>query len=165
MKIAQFDQLPDEQKEAIRQQKEQEAKLAEYEQRVQSYEQMQQEQRVQSDINELRSLVNSEGIRPIAEAMSQRGHNFVEQVLAMGQYEYKRTGVEPSIESVVRKIANQHSYLVERAKEEVQSIPQPEQQTTQRKKALPSISGTGQTRASKPKFTSLEALKKYADSL
>lgn len=165
LKRAEEDALPEEQKEIIRKQREQEEKIREYESKVKSYEEMQNDQRVQNDINELKGLVNSEEIRPVAEAMAQRGHNFVEQVLAMGQYEYKRTGKEPSIESVVRKIANQHAYLVEQAKQETASIPQPETKTTERKKAIPSVAGTGQSRASKPKFTSLDALKKYADSL
>lgn len=162
---AEYNELPEEQKAAIRQQQEQQQKLMEYEQRVKSYEEQQHEMLVQNDINELKTLVNSEEVRPIAEAMASRGHNFVEQVLAMGQYEYKRTGVEPSIESVVRKIANQHSYLVEKAKEEVGQMQSQQKQTAQRKEVIPSVSGTGQTRASKPKFTSLDELKKYADSL
>jgi hypothetical protein len=164
LKRAEFESLPDDEKQQLKQQKEQETKLEQYQRQVESYEEMQHETQVTNDVNELKSLVNSESIRPVAEAMAQRGHNFVEQVLAMGQYEYKRTGVEPSIESVVRNIADKHAYLIEQAKQETEAIPQ-QQQQTQRKKALPSVSGTGQTRASKPKFTSLDALKKYADSL
>lgn len=163
LKRAEFESLPEDEKQQLRQQKEQETKLEQYQRQVQEYEEQQHEMQVTNDVNQLKALVNSESIRPVAEAMAQRGHNFIEQVLAMGQYEYKRTGVEPSIESVVQSIANKHSYLIEQARQETEAIPQ--QQQTQRKKALPSVSGTGQTRASKPKFTSLEALKKYADSL
>ena len=162
MALARVDEqnLPPEQKEAIQMKREYERKQREYEQRMSQFEQQQAEQRIQSEINQLTSLVESEQVRPIAEAMAQRGQNFVEQVLAMGQYEYKRTGVEPSIESVVNKIAQQNSWILEQAKQEVQSLP-----VVEKKKTLPTVNGTGATRASAPKIRTLEDLKKLANSL
>ena len=112
---------------------------------------------IQNDINELKSLVQSPEIKPIAEAMMAKNQNFVEQVMALGKFEYDKTGVEPTVAEMVNRVADQNRWILDIGKQQLPVVEKP--------KTLPTVRGTGTTRTSPPKLRSLEDLKKLANSL
>lgn len=160
--LAEEGEMPEEQRMQIQKQREMEEKLQAYENRISQFESSVADNRVQEDLRQLQSLTMSNDVRPIAEAMSERGHDFIETVVAMGQFEFQKTGVEPSIESVVRRVADQYRYLVPQEQPQQQTIEQPKQ--TVQQPTLPSVGGTNQATVDKP-ITSMEDLKRLADSI
>lgn len=157
-------EMPEEQRQAMIKQKSMEEELAQYKAQAGQHEEYIANQRVQDDIQELRTLVASEEVKPIAVAMTERGHDFIDLVVAQGNLEFQKTGVEPSIKDVVGRIAKQYSYLAQKA-EPVQPVADPvQQQQTIQQPTIPHIGGNNQATVDKP-ITSMADLKKLADSL
>jgi hypothetical protein len=163
-------ELPAEEKQALARQRELESRVREQEGRISQFEQSEQAradtastQRVQDDIAELRSLANSADVKPIAAAMSERGHDFVDAVVSLGNLEFQKTGVEPSVQEVVSKVTEQFRYLSTQQLVTPQGGQQ-QTQTTQQQSTLPSIDGINQATVDKP-VTTMAELKALAESI
>lgn len=155
--LAEEDELPEAQKQQLQSQRDMEAKMTAYEQKISQFEASHAESRVQDDLNQLEMFVSSESIKPVAQAMKEKGHDLVETVVAIGQLEYQKTGIEPSIESVVSRVADQYRYLVQQ-----EPVQQQQQQQAVKQPTIPSINGNNQATVDKP-VSSMDDLKKLAE--
>lgn len=155
------EELPEEQKVALNKQREMEAQIKQYESQISDYERVSQEQQVQRDLMEIRNLASSDAYSGIVKAMEEKGLDFLGTVSAEGHKMYLQTGQEPTVRSVVDKVAQQYQWLAQ-MQQQPEPVAVPQQQQTQ--PTLPSVDGANQAVVDKP-IASMADLKKLADSI
>lgn len=143
-------ELPEEQQQIIRENREMANRLAQMEGRIQSFETSGADARIESDMSQLQNLISSEQNIGVAKAMRSVGLDMANEVLKEGHMEYLQTNVEPSVASVVAKIAKTYSHLTNNS--------------AANKPTLPNLRGVNQTPV-KPKVSSLDDLRKLANSI
>ena len=112
------DALPEEQKAAIVQNRDLLDKIAGLENKVSKFESDTANSTVDSEIKEMQSMIASEAYSPVANVMKEKGIDITTEIIREGTFEYHRSGVEPSIESVIQKVANKYNFLVPITEEE-----------------------------------------------
>lgn len=157
---AQEEELPDEQKELIRRNRELENQIADRDGRLVNLESQVDNSVVDEDLRQLDGFINGETYHPIALAMKDTlGIEMSDVVIKEGTHQFRMTGKEPSIESVVKQVADQYGKLLT-----LTNKPGPEEETLPVVKTKPKIPGVktgGTTTVDKP-IGSLDDLRKLA---
>lgn len=158
-------QLPEEQRQMIEQNRQMQAQLAQMQNQMTDYQSMGQEQRIEQEVNELKSLVSSEAYSPVSQAMSEKGLNMTDIILDHGHKIYRQTGQEPSIKEVVDQVAQQYNFLLTTQPVQEQGLPQvnPVQAPPVQQQTLPSV--TGSNTAATGEVMTLDKLKQLANNI
>jgi len=146
------DELPSEQKEVIQSNRKMQDELTDLRSKVNSFESQQSMSRKDSEVNGLKTMVSSDRYRGVNDAMAAVGHNMFDEVMMRGTHQFKVTGQEPSVQSIVDQVASQFAYLSK------------EQTTEENKQVLPSVRGTN-TAPVKSEISSLDDLRKLASQI
>jgi hypothetical protein len=161
LKLAQEQQLPEDQRQALVQNREMERKLQAMESKISHFETEKANSRIDNELSELRGLLVSEDYRPVAEALQGRGISMAELVVQQGMYMTKTTGKEPSIKEVVDHVAKQYGQLVVQPEPTEQII---NNEPAVAKPTLKTVKSTGPSAPVDEPINSIEQLRKLAEA-
>lgn len=167
LSLAEEEQLPDEQRELVRMNRELQEQLAEKDYMLKTSQVQDDERSIQEDIHELEGYMKSEEFAPLVDAMGKNGLSFVDTVTMIGSHEFQTTGKEPTIRDVCDRVRGKYEFLVTQAQTQ-EAVGQPAQQTNQtvvvREKTIPSVGGAN-TNAVETPVRSISDLKKLAANM
>lgn len=144
-------ELPEEHRQLLEQNRQLNEKFSSVESQLKQMQMQSADSRIDSDINELKTLLVNEDYKPVAEAMRSAGLDMQKEVLKEGHLIYLETQKEPSVASVVKSVADKYSRLLKIS-------------ASQNKPVLPSVSGSGNVPVAQ-KIKSIADLKKLAASM
>lgn len=148
--VLEEERLPEKDRRQIEESRKNQDRVKALEQRLASLTEEAESSRVDSDLRELEAAIKVPEISKVAIAMKKQGIDMVEEVLQAGHFEYTKTGKEPSVSSVVNKIAKKYEYLSKLV---------PTKQAT-----LPKVNGSNQNAVGKP-ISSLDELRRLAATM
>ena len=104
------DELPEDQKQMLTDNRKLSDELADLRSRVSGFETTAASQRVDQEKQQLVSMIDS-GHNELNQAMGAVGLNMMDEVIRQGTYEFQVSGREPSLQSVVDSVANRFAYM------------------------------------------------------
>lgn len=150
--------LPEDQQQVLKTNRDMEQKMAKLQSSVDSMSNNNQQANIQRDVNELTSLSASESYQPIVKAMEGFGLNFNQEVYNTGRAHYESTGKELSVDEVATHVREKYSKLINNAVANDGNVI-PEQ-----KKVLPVVKGGGNT-STGTQIMSIDDIRKIHSSM
>jgi len=136
------EELPQEQRDLIIKNRELSKELSSAQSRVSSYEESSQGERLQNDVQELKSFMLSDEYSPIVKAMEEAGRDFANEVVKEGHWVFNMTGKEPPVADIVKLVADNHRGLINAGSTMTQNNNNEELPTVVvQKETLPSVRG------------------------
>lgn len=140
IELAKEENLPDEQREAVRQQREASSRLGQLEKQVQEYETMLSQTRLEDEYRKLDMTLARPDVAEKANILKQKGVDLKDMVLEHGTYLTKiNNGVEPTIEEAVNSTLTKYAWAFENpAQSQEQGLP-----VVKREPTLPKVKSAG----------------------
>ena len=156
--VAQEDELPEEQRTVIRQNREYQDRLSSLEAELQRQQSDRQRMSVDNDFRELESYVETN--RELDSRMKEYGFNLRDEVVSYGFSATKLTGKEPSIAEATKAVTERFSKMLHSAVGTQRDI---QSEINKRPKTLPRVNGTNAT-APEEKIT-MDKLRQMAKAI
>ena len=155
VELAKEDELPEEQRDFVRQKREFETQQRDWEQKQVQEQQRQFNSQVENDYRRLMNTINTGKYGDLNKVMASKNINMAEEICLVGRHHEMASGTVPAMEDCVDRVFEKYSHLLE--------LNKPQEPVVQ-KATLPSLKGNNAT-AVKPKVRSIEDIEKAYNAL
>ena len=156
--ILSFQDLPDKERESIATQKRLESELNELRHKFETNQSSAQNHAIEEDMRVMNTMIKDK-YSDVAKAMQANGKDMAWMVGQIGSSYFKKTGVEPTVESVVDEVASMYQYLLNNNTQAAPAAAGNQQQAT-----IPSLQGNTVNPVRAP-IRSIDDLRKLASMI
>jgi len=155
LELAEFQNLPQEDQQRIALEAQRDQELNSLRNRLSEYESTLAEQTVKSEYSRMTTMLDTQHSE-LKKSLADIGIDLANEVMTNGTFQYKTTGIEPTVEEAVALTVNKYKNFIKQ--------PQTESVDNQEKPVLPRVRGTNRANVAS-KVSSLEDLKKLASGI